>query len=72
MGELQAEYPTQANFNVIPSVETLKRMDEVNGFGFEDQKHGLVVFDASGEAQAKLPGHRFGREEIEAALKEVL
>lgn len=72
MGELQKEYATQANFVVVPSVETLQRMDEVNGFGFEDLKHGLVVFDASGEAQTKLAGHQFGRPEIEAALRLVL
>ena len=72
MGELQKEYGTQANFVVVPSAETLQRMDEVNGFGFEDLKHGLVVFDADGEAQAKLPGHQFGRPEIEAALLAVL
>ena len=72
MGELQKEYGTQARFNIIPSAETMERMDEVNSFGFEALKHGLVTFDAEGEAKAKLPGHSFGPKEIEAAIQEAL
>ena len=41
-------------------------------FGFTDAKHGLVAFDSQGEAKVKIPGHSFGREEIENAIEQVL
>ena len=72
MGELQTEYPDQANFNIIPASETAKRGDEIKAFGFEALKHGLVVFDAKGEPVSKLPGHNFGKAEIENALQAAL
>jgi thioredoxin-related protein len=72
VGELQAEYGTRVSFNVIPAEETKMRTEEVNGFGFEAQLHGLVAFDADGEAIVKIPGHQFGRDEIEAAIQQVL
>jgi len=72
VGELQTSYSNQINFNIIPSVETLKRTEEVNGFGFEDQKHGMVAFDAEGKPVVLIPGHNFGKDEIEAAIQKVL
>jgi len=72
VGELQPEYENQIFFNIIPAEETLKRTDEVNGFGFQDQKHGLVAFDADGEPVVLIPGHQFGKAEIQAAVEKVL
>ena len=46
--------------------------DEIEMFGFTDLKHGLVAFDSEGNAEVKIPGHQFGREEIEKAVQEVL
>lgn len=72
MGELQTEYAGRADFNIISAEETAKRGDEIEEFGFTELKHGLVVFAGDGVAVALLPGHNFGREEIEAALTPVL
>lgn len=41
-------------------------------YGFSEQKHGLVIFDAAGEAVVKMPGHNFKKSEIEEGLKDVL
>lgn len=72
MGELEAEYGDRVDFVVVPAEETEQRYDEIVEFGFVDLRHGLVVFDADHEAVVKIPGHDFGREEIEAAVLEVL
>lgn len=72
MRELETEYAGQFHFNVLSAEETKKRQDEVIGFGFEAQRHGLVILDPKGEALAKLPGHQFGRAEIESAMKNIL
>ena len=72
VGELQTEYGTQVDFNVIPAEETLKRTDEVNSFGFEAQLHGLVAFDGYGKPVVKMPGHTFGKEEIQGAILRIL
>lgn len=72
MSELEKEYGDRATFTVIGAEETNRRQDEIAEFGFADQRHGLVIFGPDGEAEAKLPGHLFGRPEIEAALKSVI
>ena len=72
VGELQTEYGSRIYFNVVPAEESLKRTDEINGFGFEAQLHGLVAFDADGEALVKIPGHQFSKQEIEDAIQVIL
>ena len=72
VSELEKEYSDKVNFNIVGAEDTAKRMDEVLGFGFEAQRHGLVAFDGEGEAQAKLPGHNFGAKEIRAAIEKVI
>lgn len=70
--ELQVKYESQINFTIIPAEETLRRTEEVNSFGFEALLHGMVAFNLEGEAVVKIPGHRFGKAEIEAAVQKVL
>lgn len=70
--ELEQEYGEQATFVLVSPEETGARADELTEYGFTDLKHGLVVFNAAGDAVAKIPGHNFGRTEIEAALKTAL
>jgi len=70
--ELEQEYEGQAKFTIISPEETAASADAIEEYGFTDQKHGLVVFDGQGAAIVKLPGHMFGRPEIEAGLKQVL
>lgn len=72
MGELKEDYEGEAEFVVVPAEETARRTEEIVAFGFEDAKHGLVVFGPDGEVAETLPGHQFGRAEIEAALQRVL
>ena len=72
MGELETDYGDRAEFVVVSAEETAERQDEIDEYGFTGLKHGLVVFSSSGEALVKIPGHQFGREEIEEALIEVL
>ena len=72
VGELEQEYGDRAAFVIVPAEETAQRGDEIEAFGFTALKHGLVIFDDAGDAAVKLPGHNFGRAEIEAGLREVL
>ena len=72
MGELETEYQDRAKFTIVPAEETMKRSDEIEEYGFTELKHGLVVFSPDGEAVVKMPGHQFGRDEIEAGLQQVL
>ena len=72
MRELEQEYEGQATFTIISPEETAASFDEIEAFGFADLRHGLVVFDGEGEPRVKIPGHMFGRAEIEEGLKRVL
>lgn len=72
MGELEKEYGDRVDFVLVPAEETAARFDEIEAFGFAQQRHGLVGFSPTGEPLVKLPGHDFGRPEIEAAIEELL
>ena len=72
MRELEQDYEGQAIFTIVSAEETAASFDDIEAFGFADLRHGLVVFDGEGEAKVKLPGHMFGRAEIEKGLKGVL
>lgn len=72
MGELETEYGDRVDFVLVSAEETAQRQEEITLYGFTDLKHGLVVFSSTGEALVKMPGHQFGKEQIEEALLEVL
>lgn len=72
MGDLEHEYGDRVDFTIVPAEETRHRMAEIQAFGFAEQRHGLVGFTADGEALVKMPGHQFGRPEIEAAVQRLL
>ncbi len=57
---------------IISAEETANRPEEIERFGFTEKLHGLVAFSPSGEAVVTLPGHDYGKVEIEAALQTVL
>lgn len=69
VSELETEYGERANFVIVSPEDTQKAGAELEMFGFTDNKHGLVVFDAAGEVVAKLPGHDYPKSDIEAGLK---
>jgi hypothetical protein len=72
VGELEQEYGNLVDFVIVPAEETKARQDEIDLYGFTAAMHGLVVFDRDGAPAVKMPGHQFGREEILAAMHEVL
>jgi hypothetical protein len=72
VGELETEYGDRIDFVIVPAEETARRGDEIEAHGFTALKHGLVGFGPDGEARVRMPGHQFGRAEIEAALPELM
>jgi len=72
VGELEKDYGDRVNFVLVPAEETAARFDEIEAFGFTQQRHGLVGFSPAGDALVKLPGHNFGKEEIEQAIETLL
>ena len=70
--ELEQEYKGQAIFEIKTPQETAASYDKILAFGFADLRHGLVIFDANGAPTLKLPGHAYGRAQIEAGLKAAL
>ena len=68
--ELEPEYEGRIVFEIIPPEETLKRAEELQEFDLGS--HGMVIFDADGVDRAHIPGHEFGRPEIEVAIQTVL
>ncbi len=72
MGELEQVYGDRMDFNVVSAEVTAQSQDEIEALGFGDLRHGLAIYGPSGEPEVTLPGHQFGRAEIEAALRGVL
>ena len=72
MGELAQEYEGQVEFVVVSAEQTAQRSDEIELYGFTEKKHGLVGFAPGGEAVVTIPGHDYGKSEIDAAVKTVL
>ena len=60
------------DFVIIPAEDTAQRGDEIEAFGFTELRHGLVGFTSEGDPLVKLPGHNFGKPEIEAAAAQLL
>lgn len=69
VSELETEYGDRVNFVIVSPEDTEAAAEDLEKFGFTDNKHGLVVFDAAGEVVAKMPGHDFPKTDIEANLK---
>ncbi len=70
--ELEVEYADRVTFVIVSAEETAAATEDIEAFGFQEDGHGLVIFDGEGEVAGKLPGHNYGRTEIEAQLKTVL
>ena len=72
VGELEQQYGDRVEFTIVSAEETANSFDAIEEYGFVDLKHGLVVFSAEGDAVVKLPGHQFGKQEIDAGILQVL
>jgi hypothetical protein len=72
VGELTPEYEGRVDFVLISAEETAGRQDEIIEYGFVDQKHGLVGFTSERVALVKMPGHNFGKPEIQEAANTLL
>jgi hypothetical protein len=65
--ELEKEYEGRVRFEIVP---VYGREQEVRGFDLGN--HGLVGFDAGGNARVFLRGHQYGRAEVAAKVEELL
>ena len=73
MGELADEYDGQVEFNVLPYPEDeLAQKQLIRDYGWEAQLHGLLGIDESGKVVRNLPGHNFGKPQIEDVVEELL
>ncbi len=62
----------RVDFVIVPAEETAARGDELERYFLASRGHGLVAFDQAREPVVIIAGHRFGREEIEMAVAQVL
>ena len=71
VSELETEYEGRINFRII-SATSDEGIDASMEYDFENRRHGLVGFDKEGEAKVVMPGHSFGKPDIEKTLAELL
>lgn len=71
VGELRDVYGEKVDFVIVPAAETAKRGAEIERYNLAVRKHGLVAFDARGEAVLTIAGHTFAKPEIEMAVAQV-
>ena len=62
-------YEGKIKFTIVPGD---KEGFENEVMGFDIGSHGLVGFDTKGKVATKIKGHKFGKKEIEAAIKTLL
>ena len=71
MSELRNEFdPAEVALTIISAEETKERADEIARYNLAPRGHGLVAFDASGEAVFTIAGHQFGEPEIRVAIQQ--
>ena len=71
MSELAPKYEGKVEFEVV-SLETEEGRTRAAKYDFEGLRHGLVAYDRSGAHAVTMPGHNFGKGEIEAKVEELL
>ena len=70
--ELRAEYGDRVDFEVVSPERTVAARDELERYNLVSRGHGLVAFNAMGEAVVTVAGHNFGREVVELAMGQVI
>ena len=71
MSALSKQYEGKVEFEVL-SAKTEEGMAAVKKYELDARKHGIVMLDAKGEVSGSISGHNFGKEQIEAEVKEML
>ena len=68
MGALKEVYAGKVKLEVVKANDAEELMQEHMG----DSLHGLMAYDSSGKLAGVIPGHRFGKDEIVALIKDKL
>ena len=71
MGELKPEYEGRVEFEVV-SLETEEGRARSEGIDFGGLRHGLVGIDRHGAQAVAIPGHNFGKEELQEKVEDLL
>jgi hypothetical protein len=69
--ELGDEYEGQITVTIL-DVNTEEGQAAVEKYGWQEPLHGLVTLRPDGTMVGTLPGHRYGKPEVEAKVKELL
>ena len=71
MRELEKEktYEGQIQFTIVPNTKAGFKEEVAS---FDIGSHGLVAFNPKGGVSSKIPGHKFGKSEIVAAISTLL
>jgi hypothetical protein len=72
VSELAPTYDGRVDFVIISAEDTAQRGDEIEAFGFTELRHGMVGFTTEGDPLVKMPGHNFGKAEIQEAATQLL
>ena len=65
------EYAGKVRFSVR-DVNTDEGQAAVTKYGWQEALHGLVTLDVDGNMVGTIPGHRYGKDEVQAKVDELL
>ena len=71
VSELETKYEGKIKFRII-SANSDEGIDASMEYDFENKRHGLVAFDKEGGVKTIMPGHSYGKPDIEKNLEELL
>ena len=71
MSGLSEQYGDRVEFEIL-SAKTEEGQAAVKRYELDARRHGIVMLDAKGEVTGRISGHNFGKDEIEARVKEML
>lgn len=71
MGALSREYDGRVEFD-IQSAASKEGQAAVLEYGLDARRHGIVMLDPKGAVASTISGHNFGKDEIQAAVEEML
>lgn len=71
MSELEKEYEGRVRFEVRDA-NSEEGKTAVETYGWQEALHGLVTLGPDGKMVGTIPGHRYGRAEVQAKVEELL